>query len=57
MRVNIQNISGVDFWTSPHPNGTDVTFLVGPDQAELVKQHLRKQKITIKVASTFIDNF
>ena len=41
--------SGVDFWTSPHENASDVRFLVEPSQVQQVKQHFRKHKIKAKV--------
>ena len=61
--------TGVDFWSSPHQNRSEVTFLVGPSQTNHVKKYLKKHNYKAKVAfvlhshlefyikKTFADNF
>ena len=42
--------TGVDFWSSPHQNRSEVTFLVGPSQTSHVKKYLKKHNYKAKVA-------
>ena len=47
------SVSGVDFWTSPYQNGTDVKFLVSSDYARDVKKYLESRNIPAKVKKYF----
>ena len=41
--------SGVDFWSDPLVNNSDVTFLLSPDQEKRVKQSLRRTNMKFNV--------
>ena len=47
------SFTGVDFWSSPSHNRSEVTFLVGPSQTNHVKKYLKKHHFKAKVLTSF----
>ena len=47
------NFSGVEFWSDPFLNTSDVTFMLHPNQEKWVKKKLLRSNIPFKVSVSF----